>query len=94
MIGDVSKVLKFAAIVREFTWWTLLLLTDVLSFYLLEQIEGSSSNFKIRAKKRTFGPQKLRGASFTKSGRANLAHSSILSKVAFKSAALLVMNNK
>ena len=50
MIGDVSKVLKFAAIVREFTWWILLLLTDVLSFYLLEQIEGSSSNFKIRAK--------------------------------------------
>ena len=76
MISDASKVLKFASIVRGFTWWTLLVLTNVLSFYLLKQIEGSSSNFKIRAKKWTFGPLKLRRASFTKSGRANLAHSS------------------
>ena len=76
MIGDASKVLKFAAIVRGFTWWTLVLLTDVLSFYLLKQIAGSFLNFKTRTKKWTFGPLKLRRASFTKSGRANLAHSS------------------
>ena len=76
MISDSSRVLKFASIVRGFTWWTLLVLTNVLSFYSLKQIEGSSSNFKIRAKKWTFGPLKLRRASFTKYGRANLAHSS------------------
>ena len=95
MIGDASKVLKFAAIVRGFTWWTLLLLTDILSFYLLKQIEGSSSNFKIRAKKWTFGPLKLRRASFTKSAKGKSGPFFCnFSMVAFKFAALLVMNNK
>ena len=73
MISDASKVLKFVTVLRGFTWWTLLVLTNVVSFYSLKQIEGSSSNFKIRAKKWTFGPLQLRRASFTKS---NLAHSS------------------
>ena len=86
MIGDASKVLKFAAIVRGFTWWTLLLLTDILSFYLLKQIEGSSSNFKITETQKSEFHKVLQG----KSGPFFFN----FSKVAFKFAALLVMNNK